>query len=388
MLTHDAGQRRRRAFEELAMSDVAAAWLRLSLARGIPGEAARNAANHPAGLAALIHAGHRALTALGIPHDAARSLTGPPPDWLPAALDWLAEPGHDLLTLADADYPALLRQMPDAPVALFLRGDRALLGMPHFAIVGSRNPTPQGAENAFAFAEHLARCGLAICSGLAAGIDSAAHRGALAADGATTAVLGCGPDRVYPPANVELARRISTHGLLISEYLPGTAPIRENFPRRNRIISGLSTGVLVVEAARRSGSLITARLAGEQGREVFAIPGSIHNPLARGCHELIRQGAVLVETAGDILAEIGPLTGVSAAPEAPAAGALAVTPQPDGDYRKLLAALAHDPAGVDGLAARTGLTAAEVSSMMLILELQGAVESLPGGRFARKTTRS
>jgi DNA processing protein len=374
-------------FEEPAMSD-AAAWLRFSLTPGIPAAAAQQAAAVPDGLQALLADGRGALRAVGIPDDAARALTGPPPDWLPAALDWLAEPGHELLTLADPDYPALLRLAPGAPVALFLRGDRALLGQPHFAIVGSRNPTPQGAENAHAFARYLASCGLVICSGLAAGIDAAAHRGALAAGAPTTAVLGCGPDRVYPAENAGLAQRVAADGLIVSEYLPGTRPIKENFPRRNRIISGLSLGVLVVEAAQRSGSLITARLAGDQGREVFAIPGSIHNPLARGCHALIRQGAVLVETAHDILAELGPLAGVSVQHEERATAPEPAAPERDGDYRKLLDALAHDPAGVDGLAARTGLTAAEVSSMMLILELQGAVESLPGGRFARKKTRS
>lgn len=367
-----------------------AAWLRLALARGVPSAAAQRAAGCPEGLAARIAAGIPALRELGLPEETARTLVGPDPAGLAAALEWLEAPGHDLLTLADPDFPALLRQTPGAPCALFLRGDRSLLGQPHFAIVGSRNPTPQGAENAMAFAEHLAACGLVICSGLAAGIDAAAHRGALAAGAPTTAVLGCGPDRIYPPANAALARQIAAAGLIVSEFLPGTRPLRANFPRRNRVISGLSLGVLVVEAATRSGSLITARLAGDQGREVFAIPGSIHNPLARGCHALIRQGAVLVETAADILAELGPLAGVATAPQAstPAlATALEAAPGADGDYRKLLNALAHDPAGVDALAERTGLTAAEVSSMMLILELQGAVESLPGGRFARKTER-
>ena len=370
------------------MSDAAAAWLRLSLAPKVPAEAARAAAAHPGGPEALLDAGRGALAAAGFPPEAVQALTGPAPEGLDAALDWLAAPGHGLLTLADPDYPPLLRRIADPPVALFLRGDRALLGEPHFAIVGSRNPTPQGADNAHAFARYLAGCGLVICSGLAAGIDAAAHRGALAAGAPTTAVLGCGPDRIYPAENAPLARQVAAAGLILSEFLPGTPPRKENFPQRNRIISGLSLGVLVVEAAKRSGSLITARVAGDQGREVFAIPGSIHNPLARGCHALIRQGAVLVETAHDILAEIGPLAGVSlqAAPaEFPPALA---APEPDEDYRKLLAALAHDPCGVDALAARTGLTAAEVSSMMLILELQGAVESLPGGRFARKTTRS
>jgi DNA processing protein len=370
------------------MSDAAAAWLRFSLTPGIPLEAAHRVAELPGGLATLIDAGRTAMAAAGIPPEAARALAGPAPEWLPAALEWLAEPGHDLLTLADPDYPPLLRLAPGAPVALFLRGNRALLGIPHFAIVGSRNPTPQGAENAYEFAKYLAQCGLVICSGLAAGIDAAAHRGALAAEAPTTAVLGCGPDRIYPAENAGLAQRIAATGLIVSEYLPGTRPARENFPRRNRVISGLALGVLVVEAARRSGSLITARLAGDQGREVFAIPGSIHNPLARGCHALIRQGAVLVETADDILAEIGPLAGVSSETSMRRADPVIGAPGHDGDYLKVLEALAHDPCGVDGLAARTGLTAGEVSSMMLVLELQGAVECLPGGRFARKTTRS
>jgi DNA processing protein len=375
-------------FEEAAMSNAAAAWLRLSLTPGVPAELARAAAARPGGLVALLDAGRGALVTAGFSTEAAQALTGPAPAWLPAALDWLAAPGHGLLTLADPDYPPLLKRLSDPPVALFLRGDRALLGEPHFAIVGSRNPTPQGADNAHAFARYLAGCGLVICSGLAAGIDAAAHRGALAAGAPTTAVLGCGPDRIYPGENAVLARQIDAAGLILSEFLPGTPPRKEHFPQRNRIISGLSLGVLVVEAAKRSGSLITARLAGDQGREVFAIPGSIHNPLARGCHALIRQGAVLVETAHDILAEIGPLAGVAmTAPEADAPVS-PVAPEPDEDYRKLLGALAHDPCGVDALSARTGLTAAEVSSMMLILELQGAVESLPGGRFARKTTRS
>lgn len=389
---HDAGPAPASSFEEPAMRENAAAWLRLSLLPGVPAEAALRLAAHAEGLEALRRAGVGALLAEGLPEAPARALAGPAPDWLPAALDWLEAPGHQLLTLADPDYPPLLRQSRDPPLALFLRGDRALLGQPHFAIVGSRNPTAQGEENARAFAEYLAGCGLVICSGLAAGIDAAAHRGALAAGAPTTAVLGCGPDRAYPAANAGLAREIAATGLVLSEYLPGTRPLQAHFPQRNRIISGLSLGVLVVEAARRSGSLITARLAGDQGREVFAIPGSIHNPLARGCHALIRQGAVLVETAHDILAELGPLAGVALQSPEPRPGVPGGPREaahlPDAEYRKLLEALGHDPAGVDALAARTGLTAAEVSSMMLILELQGVVESMPGGRFARKTTRS
>ncbi|MEJ2515434.1 MAG: DNA-processing protein DprA [Gammaproteobacteria bacterium] len=305
---------------------------------------------------------------------------------------WLDEqPGRSLLAWDDPDYPPLLRTVPDAPVALFLEGDRDVLGLPHFAVVGSRNPTPQGSENARAFARHLARHGLVICSGLAAGIDAAAHAGALDAQMPTTAVLGCGPDQVYPAANAPMAEFIRSEGLLVSEFLPGTPPRRENFPRRNRIISGLSVGVLVVEAARRSGSLITARLAGDFGREVFAIPGSIHNPMARGCHQLLRQGAVLVETAADIFTEIAGRVHLESRPapgaDAPTARRATEIP-PDGDYVKLLEALGHDPADADSLVARTGLTAAELSSMLLILELQGVVESLPGGQYVRMPERS
>ena len=369
------------------MNDAAAAWLRLSLTPGIPAEAARNAAAQPGGLDALLSAGRGALAAAGIPDAAARELTGPAPDWLPATLDWLAAPGHDLLTLADPDYPPLLKLALDAPVALFLRGDRALLGEPHFAIVGSRNPTPQGADNAHAFAKYLAECGLVICSGLAAGIDAAAHRGALAAGAPTTAVLGCGPDRIYPAENAGLAQRIEAGGLIVSEYLPGTRPRKEHFPRRNRIISGLSLGTLVTEAAVQSGSLITARYASEQGREVFAIPGSIHNPVTRGCHALIRQGAKLVETAQDVLEELAPqlrplLTPATEHAQPPVGAAQAG--HLDGDYCQLLDAMGYDPVAPDELIRRTGLPAQSVSSMLLLLELEGYVSSQPGGRYCRQ----
>lgn len=364
-------------FDGPSMSDAATAWLRLSLTSGVPAEAARAAAAHPGGLEALLEAGRGALAAAGFPAEAAQALTGPAPDWLPAALDWLAAPDHDLLTLADPDYPPLLRGISAPPVALFLRGDRALLREPHFAIVGSRNPTPQGAENARAFARYLAGCGLLICSGLAAGIDAAAHKGALDAGAPTTAVLGCGPDRIYPAENAPLAKQVAAKGLILSEFLPGTPPRREHFPQRNRIISGLSLGVLVVEAAKRSGSLITARLAGDQGREVFAIPGSIHNPLARGCHALIRQGAKLVESAQDILEDLRlapPQTPVAAAPG-------------DGDTAAddpLLQAMGFDPVGFDALQARTGEPTDRLQARLLELELDGLVARLPGGLLQRQ----
>ncbi|MDX1655862.1 MAG: DNA-processing protein DprA, partial [Candidatus Competibacteraceae bacterium] len=274
-------------------------------------------------------------------------------------------------------------------------GDIQLLNWPQLAVVGSRNPTPAGRETAREFAAHLARGGLAITSGLARGVDAAAHRGALEAEGATVAVLGTGPDRVYPARNRDLAHAIAaTGGALVSELPPGTAVAAEHFPRRNRLISGLSLGVLVVEAALKSGSLITARLAAEQGREVFAIPGSIHNPLARGCHNLIRQGAKLVETAADILEELGAQAGLNPPvenPQAdPAQGGSALQPQRDGaldeDYRYLLQCLGDGPVSVDALVERSTLTAEAVSSMLLILELQGFVAAAPGGLYARLKT--
>jgi DNA processing protein len=283
------------------------------------------------------------------------------------------------VTWADPDYPPLLRQIPDPPLALYVIGDRAAPGRPQLAIVGSRNPTPAGRENARAFARHLAGAGLAITSGLALGIDGAAHRGALEAGGGTTlAVVATGLDRVYPARHRELAHEIARAGALVSEFPLGVPPLPENFPIRNRVISGMALGVLVVEAAPGSGSLITARLATDQGREVFAIPGSIHSPLSRGCHALIRQGAKLVETANDILEELGVL--------AQAAADSAVAPLPadlPAPMAQLLGHLGHDPANVDQLVERSGLTTEAVSSMLLQLELQGLVEAGAGGTFQR-----
>jgi len=279
----------------------------------------------------------------------------------------------------------------DAPVGLFVRGDPAVLSLPQLAIVGSRNPTAGGRDNATSFAAHLARGGLAITSGLAIGIDAAAHQGALAAEGITVAVCGTGLDVDYPSAHSALAAAIAQRGALVSEFPLGMPALQANFPRRNRIISGLALGTLVVEAAVRSGSLITARLAAEQGREVFAIPGSIHNPLARGCHQLLRQGAQLVETVDDIFAELRALVGALAPalqaavePESPAAAA----PVLDKAYEILLDALGFEPAGVDTLVERTGFAADEVASMLLILELDGELESRPGGRYVRRVLKS
>ncbi len=296
---------------------------------------------------------------------------------------WLDDPEHH--RIERSDYPELLCQLADAPAALYIVGNPDALHLPAIAIVGSRNPSRGGYENAFRFSQHLARAGFCIISGLAQGIDTAAHRGALDAGAPTVAILGHGLDRIYPAANRGLAAEIANNGALVSEYPLGTPPRREHFPERNRLISGLSLGTLVVEAARRSGSLITARRAGDQGREVFAIPGSIHNPMSRGCHQLIRQGAKLVECVDDILGELAPLVGHVMQNHADKAES-AERIERDPEYDLLLDALGFDPQSPDQLAKKSGLTIEQVSSMLLILELEGEIESLPGGRFSKLDT--
>jgi DNA processing protein len=308
-------------------------------------------------------------------------LSGPDATLLATTHEWLSAARNFVVTWADLDYPALLRQIDDPPLMLYGIGARAVLATAQLAIVGSRNPSPGGRDNAKAFAAHLAHAGLTITSGLALGIDGAAHEGALEAGGKTIAVTGTGLDRVYPPRHRELAHRICDNGVLLSEFALGTPPRAENFPIRNRLISGMSLGVLVVEAALKSGSLISARLATEQGREVFAIPGSIHSPLARGCHALIRQGAKLVETANDIIEELGPLARLVAPPSDSAS--IHTDAILSDSENELLACLGHDPVDVDAIAARSGLTPQAVSSMLLQLELHGLVASLPGGRYQR-----
>ncbi|GAB4352413.1 MAG: DNA-processing protein DprA [Gammaproteobacteria bacterium] len=309
------------------------------------------------------------------------------PDWsvIESDIHWLEQPNNWLITISDRHYPALLRDLPDPPGALFVCGDPRHLSAPQLAVVGSRNPTPAGRETALEFARYLTVAGLTITSGLASGIDGAAHEGALSAGGATIAVVGTGLDRVYPAEHRDLAHRIAESGALVSEFPLGTPPLAGNFPRRNRLISGMSLGTLVVEATPHSGSLITARLAGEQGREVFAIPGSIHNPQARGCHALIRQGAKLVETANDILEELGPLAASLVRPEPESVP----EEQPaalDADYQALLQHIDQAPTSIDTVVERSGLTVETVSSMLLLLELQGYVSSAAGGRYVR--TRS
>jgi DNA processing protein len=295
--------------------------------------------------------------------------------------EWLDEPGHALLHLGDDNYPELLARISNPPESLYIIGDPALLHVPSLAIVGSRNPSSGGARNAFEFARFLGRSGFCIVSGLAQGIDSAAHKGALAAGASTIAFLGHGIDTIYPAQNRELAAQIARQGALVSEFPLGTAPMKELFPQRNRLISGIALGTLVVEAARRSGSLITARLASEQGREVFAIPGSIHNAMARGCHRLIRDGAKLVESADDILSELAPLMGHVLDADRQPTSSTSPTRVNDPEYVKLLESLGHDPISVDELVAHSGLTIGQLSSMLLILELDEMVEKLSGGRY-------
>lgn len=352
--------------------DGLAAWLRLSLIPGIGGETQR-----------------KLLAAFGLPDAifaagrlAARSVIGEKADLLfdfandqsvEHSLCWAEEPGQHILTLADSAYPPALLEIADPPNVLYVRGDPGLLSGRGLAVVGSRNATPQGVQTAENFARTLAGQGLGIISGLALGIDAAAHRGALAANGITIAVIGTGADRLYPARNMALAQAIASHGAIVSEFPLGTPALAANFPRRNRIISGLSRGVLVVEAAPESGSLITARLAAEQGREVFAIPGSIHSPVARGCHKLIKQGAKLVETAADILEELGYVE----APEPRQAETPAAAEDP------LLLALAHDPCSLDELAERTGYDTEQLLAELLLLELAGLIATLPGNRYQR-----
>jgi DNA processing protein len=294
------------------------------------------------------------------------------------ALAWAQGPDNHILTLSDTRYPPALLESADPPSLLYVKGDPAALQMPALGVVGSRNATAQGLENAQAFARALAGSGLCIVSGLALGIDAAAHDGALATGGRTVAVIGTGADRMYPARNKALATRIVESGAIVSEFPLGTPVAAHNFPRRNRIIAGLSRGVLVVEAAPGSGSLITARQAAELGREVFAIPGSIHSPLSKGCHQLIREGAKLVETAQDILEErafADLRTDPATAAEAPRKAAAVDDP--------LLAAMGFDPVSVDTLVQRSGLTTDSLYAMLLDMELEGRVSRLPGGRFQR-----
>lgn len=376
-----------------------AAWLRLEQTAGVGAETARRllaAFGLPANIfSAPFSALHKvvseriAYALLAAPSDATQAL-------IERTLAWLQQPGNQLFTLADGNYPRALLDTADPPLMLYVKGRAELLARPSLAVVGSRNATAQGIANADRFAEILSQRGLTIVSGMALGVDAAAHQGGLrgaaggnAEAGSTVAVIGTGADIVYPARNRGLAHQIAEAGCIVSEYPLGMPGIAANFPRRNRIISGLARGVLVVEAALQSGSLITARMAAEQGRDVFAIPGSIHSPLSKGCHQLIKQGAKLVESAQDILEELGAFrdatvvqTNAEAAPVEPSnTGDLGT--DADNGKEKLLALLGYDPVGLDVLVARSGGDVATLSGQLLELELAGCIEVLPGGIYRR-----
>ncbi len=332
------------------------------------------------------------LIAAGLTERDVKRLRNPDRERLDQWRTWLAGgPDRQLIGFDSSAYPTLLKQVPDAPLALWAEGRRVdLLNGPQLAMVGSRTPTAGGRETARGLAHYLSDRGLTITSGLATGIDGASHSGALLGPGSTIAVLGSGLDVLFPRSNESLRREIVANGVVVSEYPPGTSARAAYFPQRNRIIAGMSVGTLVVEAARRSGSLITARLSGEYGREIFAIPGSIHNPLTKGCHRLIRDGAKLVEEAADVLVELAPLLQATDSPR-PKTAEHAAPPDvltKDPGYRELLKALGFDPCGIADLAQRTGLTTAELSSMLLLLEMEGLVEALPGGRYSRLSKRN
>lgn len=413
--------------------DELTGWLRLVMTPQIGPTAARRVLAAFGSPQAVFGAATRALQAV-VGEAAGKALVTEPEglaDHVQTTLDWLAaSAAHAVITLGDADYPARLLEMTDPPLLLFAQGRLDALRRPLLAMVGSRHPTPQGADNARAFAAHFSRAGWAVVSGLAAGVDGAAHEGALDGPSPTIAIVGTGLDRVYPARHRALAHRIVEHGLILSEYLLGTPPLAPNFPKRNRLIAALGQGTLVVEAAVQSGSLITARLAAEMGREVLAIPGSIHNPQSRGCHALIKQGAKLVEKAEDVLEELrgslraplfdaapaaGPPSAPSDAARGVAAGAAGRPPghamprhaagdTPGGDragpdagehtapgagqvasgpHAALLQALGWDPVHLDALAARTGIGPAQLQAQLLELELLGEVARLPGQLFQR-----
>jgi DNA processing protein len=369
--------------------DEALAWTALLRAPGLGATAVRRLIENTGSARQALERAQRDETVAASARDALRAAD---PAARAADRRWLEQPGNHLIVHGSADYPPLLRDIANAPAALFVSGDPAHLWSPQIAIVGARSATPSGLSNARAFARAFAQIGNVVTSGLAEGIDGAAHAATLDAGGATIAVLGTGPDVIYPRQHGELAARIAAHGALVSEFAPGTAGRPENFPRRNRIIAGLSLGTLVIEAGLNSGSLITARLAAEQGREVFALPGSIHSPLARGCHKLIREGAMLVETADEVIEQLRGIGArladhlrerLAADGSAPVGfSGAAPAPARDPDYARLLASIDHAPAALDELAARTGLGVAALSSMLLVLELEGVVIAANGGRYA------
>jgi DNA processing protein len=383
-------------------------WLALLRAPGIGAITGQKLLTAFPNIANLFAATAQMLSDCGLTKKTMDGIKNPRWELIEQDLNWLKDTDHHLLTIQDELYPSLLKEIADPPLALFVEGSPQILSAPQLGIVGSRNPSHTGLDNAHDFAKFLAGAGLTITSGLALGIDAESHKGALEVNGKTIAVMGLGLDKIYPANNKALARNIVQNGgALVSEYSIATPVKAENFPRRNRIISGLSIGILVVEASIRSGSLITARLATEQGREVFAIPGSIHNPLARGCHTLIRQGAKLIETAQDILEELGPLSATFGHLQSEVFSHPRENGDPvrvdsrmrgndgkqrgnytergknenklDSEYQKLLEYIGYETTPVDVLVERSGFTASNISSMLLILELQGHIKSTVGG---------
>ena len=355
-------------------SDEAGGWLRLSLIPGLGHVTLRQLLAEFGAPEKVLAARHPELRNFVSADLATAIADGGNGDAATLALAWMGEPGNHIVTLGDADYPQLLLQTADPPPLLYVKGRHELLNRPALAIVGSRNASAQGTESAAEFAQTLSAAGITIISGLALGIDAAAHRGGLQGAGRSIALVGTGLDVVYPARNRALAHELAVNGALVSEFPLGTPPLANNFPRRNRLISGMSLGCLVVEAALQSGSLITARFANEQGREVFALPGSIHSPLAKGCHALIKQGAKLVDDANDILEELKVTIRPAPRFDAPAL---------DADQSQLLNHLGYEPCNLDTLCTRAGLGAAAAAGLLLKLELLGLVENLPGGRYQR-----
>ena len=373
-------------------------WLIAIRAPALGGRALIDAAGQAGGIDQLVSASSSELRSLGLGEACISALRTPDEARLEADLQWLERDGHGFLGWDSKDYPPLLRRIPSPPAALFIDGDPKVLWQPQVAVIGSRNPTASGLEHAREFSAEFCRLGITVTSGLASGIDAAAHDAALVAGGQTVAVTGTGLDIVYPSSSQNLAERIRTQGALVSELPPGFPPRRGQFPARNRIISGLSLGVLVIEAGLNSGTLITARQAAEQGRDVFALPGSLHNPMVKGCHRLIREGARLAETVSDVLSELAPLAGELAQelrnrlsdldqPEAPVPAESAGLFEDEG-YDLLWSALANDPRSADELVRITGLPVQSVSSMLLILEMHGKIAAHNSGRYCRVSRSS
>lgn len=360
-------------------------WLALHRAPGLGSATLRTLLDHFGTPANILAAKRPELAVLGVLSKASLSYLASP-DWRAVERDllWLNQPNHHLVTWQDDAYPVLLQEITDSPPLLFVLGNPQVLRTPQLAMVGSRRPTAMGKDVAYEFARDFCQRGLTVTSGLALGIDAASHRGALAAEGITIAVTGSGPDCLYPAEHKGLAEAIAERGALVTEFPPGTPPLAAHFPRRNRIISGLSLGTLVIEAALKSGSLITARLAAEQGRDVFAIPGSIRNLAAQGCHSLIKQGAKLVENADDVIEEIVSLAQWADRPR-PSPKKDATNVEMDGLYARVYEQVGYEPTSIDTLIERTELTAEEVSAILLVLELHGHLASTSLGCYIRRT---